>query len=161
MVKGKIPATNAIRFLKEKKVHFNHFFYTYQKEDVAKAAAVDVGVSAHKVVKTLIMVDEHEEPFIILMHGDMRVSTKRLARKMEKKTVRPADQKTAEKLTGYKVGGISPFGTRKELPVYVEETVLQLPTIYINGGRRGFLIEIAPSDLLKVLKPTPVNVAMQ
>ena len=107
------------------------------------------------------MVDEHEEPFIILMHGDMRVSTKRLARKMEKKTVRPADQKTAEKLTGYKVGGISPFGTRKELPVYVEETVLKLPTIYINGGRRGFLIEIAPSDLLKVLKPTPVNVAMQ
>lgn len=161
MVREKIPATNAVRFLKEKKVHFNHYFYTYNKEDVAKGAAIEVGVSAHEVVKTLVMEDENKEPLIILMHGDMRVSTKCLARKIGKKTVRPTDRKTAEKLTGYLVGGISPFGTREELPVYVEETILHLPLMYINGGRRGFLIEIAPSDLLRVLEPTRVNVAIQ
>ncbi len=161
MVREKIPATNAVRFLREKKVDFNHYFYTYSKEDVAKGAAIEVGVSAHEVVKTLVMEDENKEPLIILMHGDMRVSTKCLARKIGKKTVRPTDRKTAEKLTGYLVGGISPFGTRKELPVYVEETILHLPLMYINGGRRGFLIEIAPSDLLRVLELTLVNVAIQ
>ena len=161
MVREKIPATNAVRFLKGKKVNFNHYFYTYKKEDVAKGAAIEVGVSAHEVVKTLVMEDENKEPLMILMHGDMRVSTKRLARKIGKKTVKPTDRKTAEKMTGYLVGGISPFGTRKELPVYVEETILYLPLIYINGGRRGFLIEIAPSDLLRVLEPTRVNVAIQ
>jgi len=161
LVREKIPATNAVRFLKEKKVNLNHYFYTYKKEDVAKGAASEIGVSAHEVVKTLVMEDENKEPLIILMHGDMRVSTKCLARKIGKKTVKPTDRKTAEKLTGYLVGGISPFGTRKELPVYVEETILLLPLMYINGGRRGFLIEIAPSDLLRVLEPTRVNVAIQ
>jgi len=126
LVREKIPATNAVRFLKEKKVNLNHYFYTYKKEDVAKGAASEIGVSAHEVVKTLVMEDENKEPLIILMHGDMRVSTKCLARKIGKKTVKPTDRKTAEKLTGYLVGGISPFGTRKELPVYVEETILLL-----------------------------------
>ena len=126
---------------------------------MTKAAARDMGVDEHIVVKTLIMETGDGEPLIVLMHGDRQVSTKALARQIGVKTVKPSSPKDAERLTGYQVGGISPFGTKRRLSVYVEETILDLPRLVINGGRRGFLLELSPQDIVTVLNPTPVNVA--
>jgi Cys-tRNA(Pro) deacylase len=113
------------------------------------------------VIKTLVMEDENTSPLIVLMHGDRDVSTKSLARNLGLKTVIPCDQKAAERHTGYKVGGTSPFGTRKPLPIYVEETILSLPMILINAGHRGILAEMTPAELVRILRPTPVNVAIE
>jgi len=122
-------------------------------------AARELGVDEHLTVKTLVMEDDGKSPFIVLMHGDREVSTKDLARILGVKTVQPCDAAAANRHTGYMVGGTSPFGTRKSLPVYVEETILGLPVIYINAGRKGLLVEMRPADLAKVLKLTPVSVA--
>jgi len=111
------------------------------------------------VIKTLVMEDDRGRPLIVLMHGDKQVSTKALARTLGVRSVRPAEIKTAQRLTGYLVGGISPFGTRRPLPVYVEETIFKLPRLLINGGRRGFLVEMEPETLIKILDPKIVNVA--
>jgi len=160
MVKDRIPNTRAIMALKGKSVTFKPHLYKYQKDDVTKAAAREIGAPEHVVIKTVIMEDDAGNPFIVLMHGDRQVSTRALARALGAKSVGPVDTKAAQRLTGYLVGGISPFGTRRELPVYVEESILELPRLYINGGRRGLLIEMSPSDLVKVLRPTLVNVAI-
>jgi len=117
-------------------------------------------VDEHIVVKTLVMEDDQGRPLIVLMHGDRQVSTKNLARILGVKAVNPCDPKVAEKHTGYKVGGTSPFGTRRTMPVYVEETILSLPVILINAGGRGLLMEIPPAALVRLLNPTPVNVAV-
>ena len=160
MVKDRIPNTRAIMALKGKSVPFKPHLYKYQKDDVTKAAAREIGAPEHVVIKTVVMEDDAGNPLIVLMHGDRQVSTRALARALGAKSVGPVDTKAAQRLTGYLVGGIPPFGTRRELPVYVEESILELPSLYINGGRRGLLIEMSPSDLVKVLRPMLVNVAI-
>jgi len=155
----KIPSTRAVIFLRENSIDFNPHFYKYDKDAVTEAAAKEIGVETNDVVKTLVMEDDEGKPFVVLMHGDKRVSTRSLARTLGAKNVTASDPRTAERLTGYIVGGISPFGTRRPIDVYVEESILSLPRIYINGGRRGFLVEISPEDLIRALKPIVVNVA--
>ncbi len=157
MTDDKAPLTPAVVALRKQGVEFTFHFYGYRKDAVTRAAAMEVGVDEHNVVKTLVMETGEGKPLIILMHGDRQVSTKALARQMGVKMVKPSSPKDAERLTGYQVGGISPFGTRRKLPVYIEETIIDLPRIVINGGRRGFLLELATQDLIKVLNPTPVN----
>ena len=159
MSKDHIPATPAIRVLKENRVDFVPRPYKYEDRGGTEVAARELGVDEHLTVKTLVMEDDGKSAFIVLMHGDREVSTKDLARILGVKTVQPCDAASANRHTGYMVGGTSPFGTRKSLPVYVEETILNLPVIYINAGRKGLLVEMKPADLAKVLKLTPVSVA--
>jgi Cys-tRNA(Pro) deacylase len=123
-------------------------------------SARELGVGEHAVIKTLVMQDDQKRPLIVLMHGDREVSTKNLARQIGAKSVEPCEPAVAEKHTGYLVGGTSPFGTRKTLPVYMERSIADLDRVYINGGRRGFLVVLAPAELIRVLAPTLVNVAI-
>lgn len=159
MAREKLPVTNAIRFLREHQIEFIERPYRYEEKGGTEVAAKALGVDEHLTVKTLVMEDEKKTPLIILMHGDREVSTKELARFLGVKTITPCSPEAAFKHTGYMVGGISPFGTKKKLPIYVEETILSLPKIYINGGKRGFLCEMSPHDLVRLLKPTAVRVA--
>jgi len=158
MSKDKIPVTAAVRVLRENKVEFTEHLYKYLERGGTAEGARQLGLEEHFLVKTLIMEDELKRPMIVLMHGDQEVSTKELARILEVKRVEPCTPETAQKHSGFMVGGTSPFGTRKEMPVYVEETILDLPRIYINGGKRGYLLGIDPKDLRRVLKPVPVMV---
>ncbi len=139
---------------------FTEHVYRYEEHGGTKVSARELGVDEHAVVKTLVMEDDARSPLIVLMHGDLEVSTKQLARAIGCKHVEPCKPDVANRHSGYLVGGTSPFGTRKAMPVYVERTILDLPRIYINGGARGFLVGIAPADLVKVLKPTPVEVGI-
>ncbi len=159
MTKEKYPVTSAVRFLREHQVDFIERPYKYEEHGGTETAAKAFGVDKHLVIKTLVMEDDQNVPFIILMHGDREVSTKALARTIGVKSVNPCSPEVALKHTGYMVGGISPFGTKKPLPVYVEESILSLPKILINAGRRGLLCEISPSDLIKIINPIPVQVA--
>ena len=159
--KEKVPATQAIRTLKRFRVDFILYPYKYVEKGGTTAAARALGVDEHMTIKTLVFENEKGEPLLLLMHGDREVSTKTLARFLGVKTVRPCDPETAHKHTGYQVGGISPFGTRKPLKVYVESSIMQLPRIYINAGKRGLLAEISPTDLARVLEPTPVSVSLE
>jgi Cys-tRNA(Pro) deacylase len=161
MSKEKFPTTPAIRTLKSHDAVFLLRSYRYVDRGGTRASAQELGVDEHIVIKTLVMEDEHGRPLIILMHGDRAVSTKSLARNLGVKAVMPCDPKDAERHTGYKVGGTSPFGTRKALPIYVEETILSLPRMLINAGQRGILAEMAPVELVRILGPTPVNVAIE
>jgi len=160
MAKEKFPATQAVRTLKEHGADFLLHTYKYEKKGGTEVAARQLEVDEHRVVKTLVMEDDKGTAFLVLMHGDKEVSTKALARFLGVKTVTPCRPETAHKHTGYVVGGISPFGTRKPLRVYAEESVLHLPKVYINAGKRGLLAEMSPDALDKVLEPTPVNVAI-
>jgi Cys-tRNA(Pro) deacylase len=159
LTKEKSQVTSAVRFLRDHQVDFVECPYPYEEHGGTERAAKELGVQEHLVIKTLVMEDDEKKPFIILMHGDREVSIKALARTIGVKSVNPCSPQVALKHTGYIVGGISPFGTKKSLPVYIEESILGLPKIFINVGKRGFLAEISPSDLMKVLKPTPVRVA--
>ena len=160
MAKDRLPVTPGIRMLRERGIDFIEFPYKYEERGGTEVAARELGVDEHQVIKTLVMEDEHKKAFIILMHGDKEVSTKALARALGVKTITPCDAAAAEKHTGYMVGGISPFGMRKPLPVYVETSILSLPKIYINAGKRGLLAEVSPDDLGKALKHlTPVDVS--
>jgi Cys-tRNA(Pro) deacylase len=159
MSKDQIPATPAIRVLKDTNVDFIPRPYKYEERGGTVVAARELGVDEHLTVKTLVMEDEKKSPFIVLMHGDKEVSTRELARILGVKTVQPCDPATASRHTGYLVGGTSPFGTKKVLPVYAEETILSLPVIYINAGKKGLLVEMKPAELAKVLKTMPVKVA--
>ncbi len=161
MTKEKFPATQAIRTLKAQGKPFTLHAYPYEDRGGTKVAADALGTDEHRIIKTLVMEDENGTPMIILMHGDRQVSVKILARILGVKTVTPCDPKIAEKHTGYKVGGTSPFGTKKILPVYVEESILSLPAILINAGSRGLLAEISPEVLTGALNPTPVTVAIE
>jgi len=161
MSKEKFPATPAIRALKSHGAEFLLRSYKYVDRGGTRASAQELGVDEHLVIKTLVMEDEHDRPLIILMHGDRDVSTKSLARSLGLKMVTPCDPKVTERHTGYKVGGTSPFGTRKPLPIYVEETITSLPVILINAGHRGILAEMPPAELVRILRPTPVNVAIE
>jgi Cys-tRNA(Pro) deacylase len=159
MKKPKYPITPAIRFLREKQVDFNCFIYTYFSRGGALQAAAELQIPEHRVVKTLVMETEAQTPLLVLMHGDQTVSTRKLARVIGAKKVLPVRPEKALSCTGYQVGGISPFGTRQQIPVYVQATILDLKTIYINGGKRGFIVEIEPVVLLNLVSAIPVSVA--
>ena len=146
--------------LKENGVNFTLRTYKYEEKGGTPVASRELGVAERQVIKTLVMEDEHKNPLLILMHGDKQVSTKNLARVLGVKSVEPCDPETAHRHTGYVVGGISPFGTRKPLKVYVEASVLELPKIYVNAGKKGLLAEMSPDYLKEVLNPTPVDVAI-
>lgn len=160
MGRDKTPMTPAVRALRQAGVDFAGHPYAYVERGGTATFAAEAGVDEHIVIKTLIMEDDDGKPFVVLMHGDREVSTKELARVLGVKSVRPCAPETAERHSGYLVGGTSPFGLRKPLPIYIEETILEPPKIYINGGKRGFLVELDPQDLARVLKPTPVRVAI-
>lgn len=160
MAKEKIPSTPAIRLLKAQGVPFALHSYDYEERGGTSVAARELKVDEHAVIKTLVMEDEARRPLIVLMHGDRQVSTKTLARTIGVKTVSPCDPAVAEKHTGYKVGGTSPFGTRKPMPVFMEETISTLSFIYINAGARGLLASMGPADLIRILRPSLVSVAI-
>lgn len=153
------PMTAAQRVLHAHHVTFTEHEYRYEPHGGTSASSRALGVDEHHVVKTLVMEDDMRAPLIVLMHGDCEVSTKQLARQAGRKTVEPCDPAVAQRHTGYQVGGTSPFGTRKTLPVFVERTILALDAVYINGGRRGLLVRIAPSELVRVLGAVPVDAA--
>ncbi|GFO55837.1 Cys-tRNA(Pro)/Cys-tRNA(Cys) deacylase [Geomonas sp. Red276] len=161
MAKLKSPVTAAVRVLRDAKVAYEEHPYNYEEKGGTAVSARELGVDEHAVIKTLIMEDEGKTPLVVLMHGDCQVSTKELARAIGVKSVGPCAPEVANRHSGYMVGGTSPFGTRKRMPVYVEESILALPKIYINGGHRGFLVAISPADLVRVLNPVPVKVGIK
>jgi Cys-tRNA(Pro) deacylase len=148
-------------FLKANRVPYTEHEYDYVERGGTEVSAQSLGVTEHEVVKTLVMQDEDGKPLIVLMHGDRKVSTKNLARQAGVKRIEPCKPEAAQRHSGYQVGGTSPFGTRKKLPVYLERSILELPQIYINGGRRGFLVKISPQDILKTLGAQLVDVALE
>jgi Cys-tRNA(Pro) deacylase len=155
------PVTPAIRVLRGAGVPFTGHLYRYEEHGGTRVPARELGIDEHAVVKTLVMEDDAGAPIIVLMHGDLEVSTKQLARAIGRKHVEPCRPDAAGRHSGYLVGGTSPFGTRRVMPVYVERTILDLPRIYINGGARGFLVSIAPADLVRLLHPTAVEVGIR
>jgi Cys-tRNA(Pro) deacylase len=157
---ARVSETPATAFLRKKSVTFTEHPYDYVEHGGTKVSAERLGVSEHAVVKTLVMEDEDKKPLVILMHGDREVSTKNLARQIGKKRVEPCKPEVAERHSGYQVGGTSPFGLRKPMPVYVEKSILDLPRIYINGGKRGFLVGIDPKELVRVVGAKAVDVAL-
>ncbi len=160
MAKEKVPVTAAVRALRAEKVFFSDHPYTYQEKGGTAVSARELGVDEHSVIKTLVMEDENRNSLIVLMHGDRKVSTKELARVIGVKLVSPCTVEEAHKQSGYLVGGTSPFGTRYRMPVYIEESIVSLPKIYINGGKRGYLVGMAPAELVRVLKPHLVTVGI-
>ena len=154
------PITPAIRILRERKVDFTPHLYDYVEQGGAKESARQLGVDVHAVVKTLVFETNEKKPLIVLMHGDREVSTKNLARFLGVKSVEPVTPEKASKLTGYLVGGTSPFGTRTKMPVYAERTIFDIERIYINGGKRGFLVEIKP-EVLNSLNAVLVEVGIE
>ncbi|PXX45999.1 MULTISPECIES: Cys-tRNA(Pro) deacylase [Aquitalea] len=159
MSKEKAPVTQAIRVLREHKVEYSEHLYKYEDKGGTTVSARELGVDEHCVVKTLIMEDEQKHPLIVLMHGDREVGTGMLAKQIGVKKISPCDPKTADKHSGYQVGGTSPFGTRHPMPVYMESSIAQLDRIYINGGKRGFLIGVDPQEVIRVLQPVLVQAA--
>jgi Cys-tRNA(Pro) deacylase len=158
---SKTPSTPAIRLLRERGVAYTEHPYRYEEHGGTAVSARELGVDEHAVVKTLIMEDDAGAPLVVLMHGDREVSTKALARQIGKRSVQICRPEVAQRHSGYLVGGTSPFGTRKAMPVYAERTILDLPRIYVNGGSRGFLVGIAPGELVRVLSAVPVDVAIE
>ncbi|HEU0029070.1 MAG TPA: Cys-tRNA(Pro) deacylase [Kofleriaceae bacterium] len=156
----KHPVTMAIRTLRAAKVAFEPHLYTWEPHGGTRASSEALGVDEHAVVKTLIFEDDTRQPLCILMHGDREVSAKNLARTLGVKSVAPCAPDVADRHSGYQVGGTSPFGLRRQMPVYMERSILELPRIYINGGARGFLVSIDPRDAQRVLSPTLVDVAV-
>ena len=144
--------------LRRHNVAFSDHLYDYQEHGGTKVSSRELGVEEYAVVKTLMMEDDSAKPLIVLMHGTHKVSTKELARAIGVKRVEPCKSEIAQKHSGYRVGGTSPFGTKKSLPVYMEKTILDLPKIYINGGSRGYLVGIAPQEIVRILQPILVEV---
>jgi Cys-tRNA(Pro) deacylase len=161
MAKEKVPVTTAIRHLRSENIAFSEHLYQYEEKGGTAVSARELGVDEHAVIKTLVMEDERKNPLLVLMHGDRQVSTKELARVMGVKLITPCSPETASRHTGYLVGGTSPFGTKKPLPVYSEESILALPKIFLNGGKRGFLIGLDPAEAVRVLRPVLVQVAIK
>jgi Cys-tRNA(Pro) deacylase len=159
-MKLKIPSTSAVRLLKSKGIAYSSHFYKYEERGGTAVSARELNVPEHSVIKTLVMEDDKRAPLIVLMHGDRQVSTKSLARQIGARTISSCAPEVANKHSGYIVGGTSPFGTKKTMPVYLEGTILDLDEIYINGGSRGFLVSIAPKVLLSLLDPVIVEVAI-
>lgn len=151
------PETPATKFLHAHRIAHSNHLYEYEEHGGTRVSSRELNVPEHAVVKTLVMEDESRKPLIVLMHGDRKVSTKELARQAGAKKISPCTPEDAHRHTGYMVGGCSPFGTKKQLPIYMEKTILDLPLIYINGGRRGYLVGVHPHDILRVLAPKIVE----
>ncbi|MEF9995269.1 MAG: Cys-tRNA(Pro) deacylase [Burkholderiaceae bacterium] len=156
-----VSETPATQWLRKNKVEFDEHVYEYVEHGGTAVSSEALGVPEHAVVKTLIMEDESAKPLVVLMHGDRKVSTKNLARQTGRKRIEACKPEIAQRHSGYQVGGTSPFGTRKTMPVYVEASVLDLPRIYINGGRRGYLVSVAPAVLTQLLGAQPVECALE
>jgi Cys-tRNA(Pro) deacylase len=156
----RVSETPATVFLRKHGVAFTEHVFEYEDHGGTRVAARELGVDEHAMVKTLVMEDERKAPLIVLMHGDRSVSTKNLARQAGAKRIEPSRPEVAQRHSGYQVGGTSPFATREAMPIYLEKTVLDLPQIYVNGGRRGYLVGLAPSDLARVLEPVLVEVGL-
>jgi Cys-tRNA(Pro) deacylase len=160
MAREHLPVTNAIRVLRGHGVRYTDHPYDYAPRGGTGVSARELGVDEHAVIKTLVMEDERKRPMIVLMHGDREVSTKNLARFIGVKHVAPCAPAVADRHSGYQVGGTSPFGTRRAMPVYMERSIAELPYLYVNGGRMGYLVGMAPGDLMRVLRPVLVEVAV-
>ncbi|HSC79663.1 MAG TPA: Cys-tRNA(Pro) deacylase [Chitinolyticbacter sp.] len=156
----KAPVTAAIRVLRQHQVPYTEHLYDYEEKGGTAVSSRELGVPEHAVIKTLVMEDENKQPLVVLMHGDCETSTKNLARLIGKKAIHPCAPDIANKHSGYMVGGTSPLGTKKAMPVYMERSIAALDRIYLNGGKRGFLVGLAPADLVAVLQPTLVEVAI-
>lgn len=154
-------ATPATTMLKAHGVTYTEHVYEYVEHGGTSVSSTSLGVDEHHVVKTLIFEDDKHAPLCVLMHGDRKVSTKALAREIGVKRVAPATPENAHRHSGYTVGGCSPFGLKKPMPVYMQKTILALPRIYINGGQRGFLVGLTPDDVVRVVSPTMVDVAIE
>lgn len=161
MAKEKAPVTSAVRQLRAAGVDFSEHLYQYAEKGGTAVSSRELGVDEHAVVKTLVMEDERKNPLIVLMHGDCQVSTKELARIIGVKQVTPCSPDVANRHSGYLVGGTSPFGTKKNIPVYVEESIMALAKIYLNGGKRGFLVGITPAEVARLLQPVVVKVGVR
>jgi Cys-tRNA(Pro) deacylase len=159
--KEHVSETPATAVLHQRGVQFSEHVYDYVEHGGTRESARQLGVDEHSVAKTLVMQDQDGKPLIVLMHGDREVSLKNLARQIGAKRVEPCKPDVAQRHSGYQVGGTSPFGTRKALPIFVERSVLSLPVIYINGGRRGYLVGIAPQVLVDLLQARPVDCAVE
>jgi len=157
---GTPPSTPATRLLRERDVAYTEHLYRYEERGGTRASSRELGVDEHAVVKTLVMEDEDAAPLVVLMHGDREVSTKALARQIGRREIRICKPEVANRHSGYQVGGTSPLGTRKAMPVFIERSILELPRMYVNGGSRGFLVGVAPKDLVALLAPTVVEVAI-
>jgi Cys-tRNA(Pro) deacylase len=157
----KHPVTMAVRALRAAKVAFEPFLYPWEAHGGTSASATALGVAEHAVVKTLIFEDESARPLCILMHGDREVSAKNLARTIGVKSVGPCKPEVADRHSGFQVGGTSPFGLKHAMPIYMECTIAEMPAIYINGGARGFLVRLVPSEVVRVLHPVLVDVAIE
>jgi len=158
---SKLPSTAATRLLREKGIPYTEHPYRYEEKGGTAVSARELGVDEHAVVKTLVMEDDTGAPLVVLMHGDREVSVKALARQAGRRSIQICRPEVANRHSGYQVGGTSPFGTRKAMPIFVERTILELPRMYVNGGSRGFLVGIAPADLAKALAITPVDAAIE
>ncbi len=156
-----VSETPATAYLKKNRVAFTEHPYDYEERGGTRVSSEKLGVSERAVIKTLILEDEEKKPLVMLMHGDCEVSTKNLARQIGKKRVEPCSPEVAQRHSGYQVGGTSPFGLRKAMPIYIERSILQLDAIYINGGRRGFLVRIDPKELVRISNAVPVDVALE
>jgi Cys-tRNA(Pro) deacylase len=155
----KYPVTQAIRALRAADVAFEAHEYAYVEKGGTAASSAALGVPEHAVIKTLVLEDDAREPLVVLMHGDKQVSTRNLARQIGARSVQPCKPEIADRHSGYQVGGTSPFGTKRPMKVYMERTILELPRIWINGGRRGFLVSLDPKEAARVLAPILVDVA--
>jgi Cys-tRNA(Pro) deacylase len=156
-----VADTPATVFLKSRKIAYTEHEYDYVEHGGTEVSASALGVSEHQVVKTLVMQDEDAKPLIVLMHGDRKVSTKNLARQAGRKRIEPCKPEVAQRHSGYKVGGMSPFGTKKKMPIFLERSILGLPKIYINGGRRGFLVGVRPEEIPRTLNAQLVDAALE
>lgn len=159
MAKDNLPVTAAIRVLRAAGVAYTPRLYDYEEKGGTAHSAACLGVDEHEVIKTLVMEDETKRPLVVLMHGDRQVSTKALARHLGVKSIQPCQPAVADRHSGYQVGGTSPFGTKRVMPIYMEASIASLPRIFVNGGRRGMLVELDPRELVRVLQPELVEVA--
>ncbi len=159
MATHRLPVTNAIRALRAAGVAYTDHPYTYEERGGTAVSARELGIDEHACIKTLIMEDDQHHPLIVLMHGDREVSTKNLARAIGVKSITPCVPQVADRHSGYQVGGTSPFGTRKAMPVYLQRTIVDLPYVYVNGGHKGYLVGMQPAELVRVLAPTLVDAA--
>jgi Cys-tRNA(Pro) deacylase len=161
MKSANAPETQATKFLRQQGIAHSNHHYEYEEHGGTRVSSRELNVDEHAVIKTLVMEDESAKPLIVLMHGDCKVSTKELARQIGCKKVEACKPEVANRHTGFLVGGTSPFGTKKKMPIYIEKSILDLPLIYINGGRRGFLVGVHPHDLMRALQPIVVSVALK
>jgi Cys-tRNA(Pro) deacylase len=160
MPKNRFPVTPAIRVLKDSGISYTLHSYKYEEKGGTKLAADELNVDEHQVIKTLVMENERREPAVVLMHGDKQISTQAFARALKVKTIRPCEPEVAHRHTGYFVGGISPLGPKKQLKMYYEASIVDIPYIYINAGRKGLLARISPKGLIKMIEAIPVTVAI-